>query len=109
MACKHLHVVNNYSVTEGSTMATLSFVNPVTSFENKERVCIKLCTSIPETYNSYTTQILVNGSGMALYNKYGNPLTVSDLRKGIVYQGYYGSVNPHVSMNAPKNTGCNCG
>lgn len=108
MACKHLHVINNYTVTEGSAMATLSFTKPVTVVENQHRFCIKVCVDIPEIYSGYTTQILVNGSGVPLWDKYGNPLTVSELRKGIVFQGYYGSTTPHIIVNAPKKLGCNC-
>ena len=109
MACKHLHIVNTYTVTTGSTMATLNFVKPITSATDKERFCIKVCTDIPETYDTYTTQILINDSGVPLWNKYGNPLTVADLKKCKVMKGYYGSTTPHVILvDVPCNYGCNC-
>lgn len=108
MACKHLHIINNYSVTEGSTMANLSFVKTVTSVTDKQRFCVKVCVDIPETYDTYTAQVIINGSGVPLWDKYGDPLTLSELRKGVVYQGYYGSTSEHIVLNAPKITGCGC-
>lgn len=109
MACKHLHIVNTYTVTTGSTMATLNFVKPITSATDKERFCVKVCVNIPEIYDTYTTQILINDSGVPLWNKYGNPLTVADLKKCKVMKGYYGSTTPHVILvDVPCNYGCNC-
>lgn len=109
MACKHLHIVNTYTVPDTGTILALNFVNAVSSATDKERFCIKVCTSIPSTYDTYTATVIIGSTAVPLWNKYGNPLTVSELRKGCVYQGYYGATTAHVILNAPKLTGCNCG
>lgn len=108
MACKNLHVITNYTATAGSTMLNLTFSKPVRTVTDRQRFCIKFCVDIPEIYEDYTVQVIINEAGVPLWDKYGNPLKVSDLRKGTVYQGYYGSTTSHIILNAPKYTGCNC-
>lgn len=108
MACKCLHIINGITTTAGSTMATLTFCKTVNSATDKQKFCIKVCADIPESLDTYTAQVLIGGNGVPLWDKYGDPLTLSELRKGVVYQGYYGATTPHIIVNAPKVMGCNC-
>lgn len=108
MACRYLHVINTYTVPETGTVLALNFVNPVASAVDMQRFCIKLCTSIPSTYDAYTATVTIGTTAVPLWNKYGNPLTVGELRRGNCYQGYYGATTPHVILNAPKKVVCNC-
>jgi len=106
--CKYLNVINSYTAPSTSTVLALNFVNAVASATDKQRFCIKLCTSIPSTYNAYTTTVTIGETAVPLWDKYGNPLTVSELKTGVVYRGYYGATSAHIILEAPKNLGCNC-
>lgn len=109
MACRNLHIVNSYTVPTTGTVLALNLVTPVASVVDKQRFCVKICVSIPSTYDAYTATVLIGGVATPLWNKYGNPLTIAELRRGVCYPGYYGATTSHVILNAPKNVGCNCG
>lgn len=107
MACKYLHVVTTYTPPETGTVLALGFVNTATAVD-QQKFCMKLCVDIPSTYDTYSVTVPVNTVDVPVWDKYGNPLTVSELKKGIVYQGYYGASSTHVIINAPKVVGCSC-
>lgn len=110
MACRHLHVVNTYTVPETGTVLALNLSVPYALAQDKERFCLKVCASIPTTYDSYTATITIGTTAVALWNKYGNPLTIRELKKCKVMKGYYGATTPHVILSdIPSNYGCGCG
>jgi len=52
---------------------------------------------------------LTVGTGtVALWDKYGNPATVSELAKCKLYKGYYGATTPHVISKLPITYNCGC-
>lgn len=108
MACCKLHVINTYTVPETGTALTLNFSNAVASATDKQRFCIKVCTNIPSTYSTYTANVTIGTTTVPLWDKYGNPLTISELTKCRVIKGYYGATTPHIILDAPKTYNCGC-
>lgn len=109
MACKHLHIVTTYTPPETGTVLALGFSKPVNTATDKERFCIKVCTTIPDTYDAYTVSVPINGEATLVYNKYGNSLIVEELKKCKVMKGYYGTVpSPHILLSDVPMS-CNCG
>lgn len=109
MACKHLHIINTYTVPETGTVLALNFSKPYAIATDKERFCVKICASIPETYDTYTATVTIGTTAVPLWNKYGNPVTIAELKKCKVMKGYYGATSAHVILtDIPCNYGCNC-
>ena len=109
MACKYLHVVNSIDTTTTANTVILNFSVAATAV-NQDRFCMKIpcCMSIPTSASTYAVQVTVNGSAIPLWDKYGNPLTASELSSKRIYKGYYGSTTPHVIINAPMTYNCGC-
>lgn len=110
MGCKNLHIVTNYTVPQTGTILALSFSNAVTSVSDKQRFCIKVCTSIPSIYDTYNATVDINGTAVPLWDKYGDLLTISELKKCKVMKGYVGLVGlvNHIILTDIPVT-CNCG
>lgn len=110
MACKYLNVVNSMTTNATAGTLTLDFVNAVSSVTDKQKFCIKIpCSmSIPTGINGYVVQVTINGASVPVWNKYGNPLTVSDLVKGKVIGGFYGATTSHVITKLPITYNCRC-
>lgn len=110
MACKHLHIINNFTVSETGGSVTLSFASPVNSLEDKERFCMKIPCSlyVPKGYDGYIVLVTYNGATIPLMNKYGNPAKFGELRKGYVMSGYYGATNSHIISQIPITYNCGC-
>lgn len=110
MACKHLHIVNNFAVSETGGSVTLSFANPVNFLKDEERFCMKIpCgLSVPKGYEGYIVLVTYNGTSIPLMNKYGNPAKFGELRKGCVITGYYGETESHVISQIPMTYNCRC-
>lgn len=108
MSCKYIHIVN--SITTGTGTVTLNFSNPVTSATDKEKFCIKIpCgVTIPSGVSASVVNIAFDGGTIPLWNKYGNPATVSDLKKNCVMSGFYGATTSHVISKIPMTYNCGC-
>lgn len=110
MACKHLHIINSFTVSETGGSVTLNFSVPVTTVEDRDRFCMKIpCgLSVPTGYDGYIVLVTYNGSTIPLLNKYGNPAKFGELRKGCVMSGYYGATQSHVISQIPVTYNCGC-
>lgn len=109
MACRFFHVANSVTVNEGVSVV-LDFSTPALT-SDKDRFCFKLTTPIPTDAAALRVLLTVNGvSTVALWNKYGNPVTANELKQNQCYHGYYGATTPHVIVRSiPTQSRCNCG
>lgn len=110
MSCKYLHVVNSVDTTTAANTVILGFSAPATATD-KDKFCIKIpCgIDIPASANAYVVRVSVNGGTEPVWNKYGNPLVASDLKKNCVLKGYFGATSPHVILKElPRTYNCGC-
>jgi hypothetical protein len=110
MACKYFHVVTTVTPDTTANTLVLNFSSPATA-NDEDRFCFKIVTDIPSIYDTYAVLLAVNGTTtVALWDKYGNPVTASSLGKCKVYKGYYGATAPHViTPCVPITYNCGCG
>lgn len=111
MACKYMHIVNSITTTTSSSSVTLNFSNSITSLTDEEKFCFKIPNgvTIPSGVDGYVVLIAYNGGTIPLWNKYGNPATVSELKKNKICKGYYGATTEHVITSAlPITYNCGC-
>lgn len=111
--CKYLHVVNNIETNAEGEFVTLNFSFPITSLNDTQRFCIRIpCgVQIPTGIDGYKISIPVGDNAYFMYNKYGNNLTVGELKKRKTIKGYYGSQGggPHfITADLPVTYNCGC-
>ena len=87
--CKHFH--KSSSVTVSGSNLVIAFTDNPTSITNEERFCFMICQDIPAAGDAMAVQLTVNGSGVQLWDRFGNPVPGCGLKKGILYKGYYGN------------------
>lgn len=101
--CEYFHCATTVVVTADAVQ--ISFAQPITATD-KDRFCFKLCQSIPTAGAALPVQVEIAGIFVPLWNKYGNPILGSQLRRR-KYCGYYGATTPHVILtNTPMVCGC---
>lgn len=102
--CQNFYCAN--SVTVGTTEVTIAFSKAVT-LANQDKVCFRLCQSIPDTAAGLPVVLSINGTTVPLWNKYGNPIIGANLKTRFLYKGFYGDSTPHVILiNTPYSCGC---
>ena len=100
--CCHFHCGN--SITVGETNITIAFADSPTGIADTNRFCFRICSSIPASAASLPVVLTINGASVALWNRYGDPITGSGLKNRRLYKGYYGATTPHVIVfNTPGN------
>lgn len=107
MCCNRINVVT--SATVDSTNLVLDFASPVT-VANEGRCNFRVCASIPtEITATMPVQVTVNGTAVPLLDRYGNQVYATELRRRIVYRGYFGNeTTPHV-ITYTNPARCSCG
>ena len=110
MACKCIHVANNYVVNDSSTNVVLQFSTAATA-SYKDRFCFKVVTALPAASATYLLYATVNGNSVPVLNKYGNPMLVSDVKINRMYKGWYGtdSTAHIIASNTPVTYNAGCG
>ena len=51
-------------------------------------------------------QLTINGSGVPLWDRFGNPVPGCGLKKGVLYKGYYGTGTKNHVISASLPYGC---
>lgn len=104
MACKYFHCIT--TITVGASTVLLTPMDTVT-IPDETRFCFKILDSIPESALTLPVTVTVNGTSVALWDKYGNPATGADLVRGRCYKGWYGATTPHIIVgNMPMSKEC---
>lgn len=87
----------------------ITLVNEPTDLRNEDRFCffIPRSLSIPNIASNTPVTISINGVAVEVRDRFGNPMTINDIRGGLFYNGYYGTEGvTHVQVvNIPR---CRC-
>ena len=102
--CKHFH--KSSSVTVSGSNLVIAFTDNPTSITNEERFCFMICQDVPAAGDAMAVQLTVNGSGVQLWDRFGNPVPGCGLKKGILYKGYYGTGTTNHVISASLPYGC---
>lgn len=102
--CNKCHRVATIDIT-----GIITLVNEPTDLRNEDRFCffIPRSLSIPNIASDTPVTISINGSVVEVRDRFGNPMTINDIRGGLFYNGYYGTEGvAHVQVvNIPR---CRC-
>ena len=102
--CNKCHRVATIDITGNITL-----VNEPTDLRNEDRFCffIPRSLSIPDIASDTPVTISINGAAVEVRDRFGNPMTINDIRGGLFYNGYYGTEGTvHVQVvNIPR---CRC-
>lgn len=98
--CPCYHVVSDISET-----LVITLRNEPTNLNNEDKICflIPKWLDIPDAPTTAVT-ININGIGVEIRDRFGNPMVGNDLRNCLLYCGYYGSEGiAHVQIvNVPR-------
>lgn len=102
--CNKCHRVATIDIT-----GIITLVNEPTDLRNEDRFCffIPRSLSIPNIASDTPVTISINGAVVEVRDRFGNPMTINDIRGGLFYNGYYGTEGvAHVQVvNIPR---CRC-
>lgn len=102
--CNSYYVVQSIDKTLGITLT-----NTPNNLQNEDiiKFCIPKSITIPDNATA-TVTININGTFVSVMDRFGNPMTGDELKKGILFCGYYGTEGlPHVQIiNIPRKR-CN--
>lgn len=102
--CNKCHRVATIDIT-----GIITLVNEPTDLRNEDRFCffIPRSLSIPNIASDTPVTININGAVVEVRDRFGNPMTINDIRGGLFYNGYYGTEGvAHVQVvNIPR---CRC-
>lgn len=102
--CNKCHRVATIDIT-----GIITLVNEPTDLRNEDRFCffIPRSLSIPNIASDTPVTISINGAAVEVRDRFGNPMTINDIRGGLFYNGYYGTEGvAHVQVvNIPR---CRC-
>ena len=102
--CNKCHRVATVDIT-----GIITLVNEPTDLRNEDRFCffIPRSLSIPNIASDTPVTISINGAVVEVRDRFGNPMTINDIRGGLFYNGYYGTEGvAHVQVvNIPR---CRC-
>lgn len=99
--CNKCHRVATIDIT-----GIITLVNEPTDLRNEDRFCffIPRSLSIPDIASDTPVIISINGAAVEVRDRFGNPMTINDIRGGLFYNGYYGTEGvAHVQVvNIPR-------
>lgn len=99
--CNKCHRVATIDIT-----GIITLVNEPTDLRNEDRFCffIPRSLSIPDIASDTPVTISINGAAVEVRDRFGNPMTIDNIRGGLFYSGYYGTEGiPHVQVvNTPR-------
>ena len=84
--CKHFH--KSSSVTVSGSNLVIAFTDNPTSITNEERFCFMICQDIPAAGDAMAVQLTINGSGVPLWDRFGNPVPSSCLQQWLAPPGW---------------------
>lgn len=86
--CNKCHRVATIDIT-----GIITLVNEPTDLRNEDRFCffIPRSLSIPDIASDTPVTISINGAAVEVRDRFGNPMTINDIRGGLFYNGYYGT------------------
>lgn len=104
------------SINVGETTVSLVLSGNATT-ENGSKLVFRFCEGIEFPKANYNTpvSILVNNVAYPLWNRYGNPMVVGDLRKSVCsnsfcprvnYLSYFGESTPHFIVHNMPSVSC---
>ena len=104
MSCVNCNKCHRVATIDISGIITL--VNEPTDLRNEDRFCffIPRSLSIPDIASDTPVTISINGAAVEVRDRFGNPMTINDIRGGLFYNGYYGTEGvAHVQVvNIPR-------
>lgn len=104
--CSFLHLSETITVADNKVVVT--FQDDPTDILDTEHFCFRLCQTLPTGASSLQVFLVVNGSNVPLWNRYGDIVTLGTLKTRCTYKGYYGTQQTKhvIAINTPAECAC---